>query len=438
MNISSVSGAPEFNIDFDPKQNVKSGTERLESYACQERQPIVLDMINVLAAVEYADRSCRRSTASWAREIHLKIPVFESSTWLKQEVSDSLFDVISFLTGDVWDIEFVQREDAPAAAPQSSLALPREISWVMPFSDGVDSRAVAAIMEAEHPGSLQLVRVGSVGSGRRSQSRVLPFTRVPYTLTIPNRHHAETSGRSRGFKFALIAGIASYLGEVPNILVPESGQGMLGPAMTTYMHAWPDFRNSPRFFAKMEDLLEVLLGHRPAFVFPRIWNTKSETIRLARQKTPDLDLTSTRSCWMKQNMASLRGEYLQCGICAACLLRRMSFHSANVVEHPGTYVCDALTGDLQEVIPVGHPRRRALSEYGIAGAGQMRDFSILSGAAKRLEVESGLLAPILRSPEDEVLENLKRLICRHGQEWASFVGSFGPNSYLAEYSPGAI
>jgi hypothetical protein len=74
---------------------------------------------------------------------------------------------------------------------------------------------------------------------------------------MPNR---EVSGRSRGFKFALISGIAAYLANADEIVIPESGQGALGPVLSDVGHAYPDYRNYPLFTRRMEQFFNVLFG----------------------------------------------------------------------------------------------------------------------------------------------------------------------------------
>src|SRR3546814_7836085 len=96
---------------------------------------------------------------------------------------------------------------------------------VLSYSDGMDSRAVAGIVSQSLGDRLVRVRVGSKSWDRsRDKNRREPFTTVPYDVPcdMPNR---EASSRSRGFKFALISGIAAYLADAEEIIIPESGQG---------------------------------------------------------------------------------------------------------------------------------------------------------------------------------------------------------------------
>lgn len=434
MNLA-CNGTPEYRIDFNSRECMRSDTGALEAYAFKDRQPVVLDLMNVLAAVEYADRSCKRSVTCWGRTIHLNIPVYEYSTFANQDVRDVLIDSVGYLTGDTWNIEFSQRQDSPIPTPRFLLSLPPEIEFVIPYSDGVDSRAVAAIHEAVFPNSLQRVRVGSVGAEPQCRrERPLPFTRVPYRLNVPNRAHAETTGRSRGFKFAVIAGIAAYLGEVQKVLIPESGTGIFGPALTTYMHAYPDFRNSPLFFERVALFLKKLLGREITFTYPRLWSTKAETIQAALAHCPEIDLAGTRSCWMKQNIASHDGRYYQCGLCAACLFRRMSFHIAGVSEIIGTYLCEDLGTEFPaRIIPSGYPNAKALVDYAFAGASLMADFSQVADRREALDITATLLAAQMEDEVSFVANNLKSLIDRHRNEWTNFVESLGEHTYLRDF-----
>lgn len=432
------SGESKYILNFDPRVQARLDADALATYAFKNRQPIVLDLMTVLAAVEYADRSKRRSSAKWGRFIHLKVPVYEKQIWTRPAVVDSLIKSITFLTGDFWQVDFVQRKGSPEPLPQALLELDANVKYVMPYSNGLDSRAVATIYNADSDGALQLVRLGSdgreeLGRGRKSQ----PFTRVPYKLNFYDKAHLEPSARSRGFKFSVVAGIASYLGNVPKILVPESGQAMLGPSLVNYMHAYPDFRNNPRFFVRVERFLGELLGGSFTFLYPRIWKTKGETIRLAIDKAPDVDLTKTRSCWMSQRQASLNGRHKQCGVCPSCLLRRMSLHAAAITEERGTYVCDDLSAStVERTFQEGFQAKDSFIEYANAGACQMFDFGNVKVSDMSTRVQCQLLAQVMKTPHSEVLENVTELVENHRREWVAFVRSLGTSSYLRDYCGG--
>lgn len=66
------------------------------------------------------------------------------------------------------------------------------------------------------------------------------------------------------------------------------------------------------------------------------------------------------------------GKKRQCGVCAACLLRRMSVHAAGLKEAPETYVWENLgAASFERGAAPSFPKRRitrAMREYAIAGA----------------------------------------------------------------------
>ena len=190
------------------------------------------DALLIAAAVEFADKSQRRPAYSWQRQFRLRIPVHGPSKWNEPKVSDALHDAVSFLTGDNWTIEFYERTKPMDQPHQGSLNLPAEVDAVIPFSNGLDSCAVAGIMGRCLGDRLVRVRLGSKRrDGRELTRKGIPFTAVPYEVKKGARSFVESSARSRGFKFALISGLAAFLANAKEVIVPESGQGALGPTL---------------------------------------------------------------------------------------------------------------------------------------------------------------------------------------------------------------
>ena len=123
------------------------------------------------------------------------------------------------------------------------------------------------------------VRLGSKTSDAQALSRQRqPFTSVPYRVQSGSADFVESSARSRGFKFALISGLAAYLTKAEQVIVPESGQGALGPALITVGQGYEDYRSHPLFTDRMEKFLDALLGHQVRFDFTQLWQTKAETL----------------------------------------------------------------------------------------------------------------------------------------------------------------
>lgn len=194
-------------------------------------------------------------------------------------VSEALHGALGFLTCDRWHIEFVARKKPESPPRQQNLSLPDGERVVIPFSDGLDSRAVASLAEHEHGHKLIRGRLGSRSlNGHRSKGERAPFASVPYHVRFGRRGSVETSARSRGFKFALLSGIAAYLSQARQVIVPESGQGALGPVLVPVGQAYEDYRNHPLFTDRMEAFLSALFGHEIRYTYPRLWHTKAETV----------------------------------------------------------------------------------------------------------------------------------------------------------------
>ncbi len=424
-------------INFQPGLHSKVCVSALETYAYARREAIVLDLITLVSAVEYADRLVQRSTRHWSRSLELHVPVYEVSRWRNAAVSTALHNVLNFLTGDTWQVVFEPREGEPIPKPQDTLPFDTDLNCVMAYSDGLDSRAVAHIYPS-NPRELMRVRVGSkANAGIRQGKKVLPFTGIPYELKLP-KGHRESSARSRGLKFAITGGVAAYLLDIQSVIVPESGQGVFGPALIPVGRSYADYRNHPLFTSKVEDFLRILLNHNVKFMFPRIWNTKGETLREYAALGKE-DWTETRSCWQDSRWCSVNKKRRHCGICAACFLRRITVHSAGLTEPNEQYICERLnSATLEGSLAPGFKLGKTFREYAIAGALQMEHFALEADDTNlsKLRRHASMVAPTLEMSTDEAMEKLVSLIQRHAIEWQGLLDSSGSHSFLNKWVRG--
>ncbi|WP_374308970.1 7-cyano-7-deazaguanine synthase [Methylocella sp.] len=419
---------------FDLGRDLKFSTAALESYAFARWEPLIYDVMMLAASVEYADRSTRRPSLGWTRTLTLRLPVHAPQRWGASDVTDSLHEALRFLTGDMWTIEFVQRRDDAPSPTQESLQLPVKTRAVIAYSEGMDSRAVAGLMAASLGEELVRVRVGPKAVGLPGKADREPFATVPYTVSA----RGESSARSRGFKFALISGIAAYLTDAAEIIVPESGQGAFGPALITAAHAYADYRNHPLFMKRMERFLAALFARPFQFSAPRLWHTKGETLKAYAALPGGEAWRDTKSCWRGAQWSALNGKLTQCGICAACMLRRMSVHAAGLQEPEGTYVCDDLTaGTLDAAVHKDFRRvNRAFREYAIAGTLHLDHLADMAAAGNRGAVERHAIitAPSLGMTANEVEALLGGVLERHATEWGLFIKNAGARSFLRQWT----
>jgi len=226
------------------------------------------------------------------------------------------------------------------------------------------------------------------------------------------------------------------------IVVPESGQGALGPVLLPLHNVYADYRNHPTYFRKMERFIEALLDHQVRYDQPRLWNTKGETIaafRLATNRAVG-ELFETRSCWQQRWNAKMDGKLRQCGLCAACLLRRMSMHAAGIDEPKGTYViADLAVPSFQDALPGRKKVRlsRSMAEYGGVGARHLQRLADMADLPDTdLKVHAFEIARATGQPQDDVLEKLRSMLLRHAKEWRAFVAAQGEQSFLRRWTKG--
>lgn len=423
-------------------RDVTFSTALLESYCLTAWEPVVFDALLVAAAVEFCDKTHRRPTQSWSRRIELQVPVHEPDRWNEKAVHEGLQDALAFLTGDQWSFHFVGRK-APASIPgQIHFSLPQEGCAIIPYSDGLDSRAVAGLAARELGERLIRVRLGSKTwdtplemTAREKQ----PFTSIPYRVPLEKGQAVESSARSRGFKFALMSALAAYLIKAHTVIVPESGQGALGPALVTVGQSYEDYRNHPLFTDRMERLALALFGHRVRFEFPQLWHTKGQTLARFVTECGDSSWNQTRSCWQQNRQVSVGGRKRQCGVCAACMLRRLSVHAAGLQEPNHLYVWEDLTVPTFEGgAAAGFGKiTPALREYAIAGTLHLDHLASLQRSAVNQSALDMAVFQLSRSrglPESEVRAKLARLLEQHEREWRNFLGSLGSRSFVANWT----
>lgn len=419
-------------------RDIKFDTTGLESYCYSNWKPVIFDTLLLAAAIDFCDRIKKRPAHGWGREFDLLIPVDDPDRW-SGKVSESLIEVLTFLTGDRWHINFHRRKSPVSLPYQRNFEMPNPSAAILPFSDGLDSLAVSALIQNLPGTSLLHVRLGSgMRNGTHVTEASQPFATVPYAVRQGDYRFYEPSARSRGFKFMLLSGVAAYLTKASEIVIPESGQGALGPVLVPVGHAYPDYRNHPRFAEKMAEFLTILLGHKIHFSFPRIWYTKGETLK-EYAELPAHGWVDTRSCWQQSRQVSINGHRRQCGICAACMLRRMSVHAAGLTERPETYIWEDLSAEnFEEGAALGFTLMTpAFREYAVAGTLHLDHLATLVDSPKRAKSvrrEAIQIAPALRLSSQESETKLCRMLGRHTREWESFVKSLGTNSFVAKWT----
>lgn len=424
------------DIEFNP--------EGFSSYFVGDWNPIIYDAMVLSAAVEFCDRSLIRTTTNWSRAFKVTIPVHEPRIWNSSAVSERLIEALECLTGDSWKFNFVETKFRQDELQQATFKFDNEIEAVLPFSDGVDSLAAGRIFSTSLGNKLIRVRVG----GRKRDREIgidssQAFAAVPFKVKYDKNAALESSFRSRGFKFSMICGLAAYLSKASTVIVPESGQGALGPMLVkSSVQSRSDLRTHPEFTMKMAAFLNELLDSDIKFDHPFIWQTKGQTVAHYVQDWPnDQCWRHSRSCWRGNNLCSVGKKHRQCGICAACLLRRLSFHAAKLDDDPESYAWHDLNRTL--FWDAAHPdlktRHKVMEQYAVAAIQHMDQLANLAESAvgrRTIERQALILSRSFDVPFLISLRKTNKFLHRHRYEWRDFLGSLAPESFVRNLAVG--
>jgi 7-cyano-7-deazaguanine synthase in queuosine biosynthesis len=428
---------------FGKGKNLDFNMENLAQHCFAETNPLIFDALLLTAAIEFCARTLRRRSGNWARKIKLKLPVHDVFLWSSPKVLAPLTEALNFLTGDLWSLDFGARKFSERLLGQRPLGLRANAEVVIPFSDGLDSWSVATIFPDKPGREILRVRALSKRLSRKGRDIHQKFASVPCVVRVKSNNQPETTGRHRGFKFAMISAIGAYLSSGDTVLVAESGQGALGPALVPVGQAYPDYRSHPLFTMRMERFLVALWGRSIHYDFPCLWHTKGETLQatIGSEKTSS-SWKESRSCWQGNRRAGIEEKRRQCGVCAACMLRRLSVHAAGLNEDKETYIWENIGAHKFE--GGSHPSFsksiKPFREYAIAGALHMDHLAALQGSQAgqiTLRRHAFELAEWRGESPIAIEIKLRRLLTRHAEEWKNFVGSLGSESFVRRWARAA-
>ena len=425
-------------------RDITFDAENLQSYVPSGWDPLIFDVMILAAAVEACDYSRKRANMDWGRDFTASLPVHNLERWSDPNIKKTLERALKLLTGDDWNFSFRPTPERREVTVQGNLDFPPAVDVVIPFSDGLDSRAVAGVLEKSRKQRSIRVRVGAdrIKKPKRDEP-IIPFANVPFKVAKIAGRNGESSGRSRGFKFSLMSGLAAYLVGADTVIVPESGQGALGPVLVNTGQTYPDRRTHPQFTYKMSDFFEALFGRRILFEHPVLWQTKGQSLSAYKKiYADDLIWKGTRSCWADARHASVNKEHRQCGVCAACILRRTSLHAAGYNEPSDYYVWENLGAeDFWEGAHKDYATRHDIRrQYAIAGILHMNHLAArrndpdLDSIVQRQAVQ---LAPVLDQDFDDICTKIRQLIDAHAGEWSHFVNDLPNGSFVRKWAEAA-
>ncbi len=297
---------------------------RKTKYAAEKTVPKrFLDLTHYAESVEKAERD---------EGIHtLKLVMYDVKFW-KNEIP-LLCEIATHIVGRGIAIEIIPNENKRQEYPLKK----KKHANITLFSGGLDSFLSAL----ENPDSV-LVHVEKAMAtrcfARKSKSFIAKFQgrrlyeEIPYVTRKMGEGLAISN--SRALVFICLGAMYVPVYDANEIIIGENGLLIYNPPIFEGAEMTRGLR--PDLTVKIEKLLTDVCGKKITLRFPDKSMTKKEVLCkiesiVGKNKFPKI-LKITHSCSQQQPTKGVKGKMLMCGLCYACVVRRISTLSMGVDE----------------------------------------------------------------------------------------------------------
>ncbi len=399
--------------------------------------PILADLVEVAAAIHIADRiavrQCR-APETWRRQFRVDIPVRCLADWKRPDVMERLCRLLSFLTGDGWDLQFSSRPGRLRGSESQGHLFKAECKEpirVSLFSGGLDALAGSVAHIEESPEEHLVCVSGSpnnrqerhqraqIARLRETYHRSITHIRVPCWLESGAEIAQEPTRRTRGILFLILGAVAALSAEVNRLYVYENGIGAINLPYERIPVGVPNSRSvHPSTLILVSEFVQAITGQPFSIENPSVFQTKAEMCQHQGVQHLASVIAETFSC---DGFPVQRSRAPQCGVCTSCVLRRQALFGAGLAHADAAgYSCDLYDAD-QTI----NPRRlRGLAamdwqavrlaealQYGWAGL--MREFPELRQTCMALSLSGN-------ETVETVQRRLVRMYEQHVREWSTF------------------
>ena len=290
------------------------------------------------------------SVNGWSREIEVEFPV--ESLDLFNGGKNELEQLLSFLTGDYWQISFIQRDVTSLFVNTKKVYsndYRKSHKRISLFSGGLDSLIGVIDQLAKSKDRMVLVshydatfkgaksdqdKIHKILYKKYSHYHLLQVDLEGYDIN-GNKINTETTLRSRSFLFLCQAVfVASSIEDGIEILIPENGTISLNHPLTPSRRSSCSTRTAhPYYLIKVIDFISKLgLNHLIKNEYEM--KTKGEML----EECIDNDIlraTYKKSCscakrGTRKDIRDVMTGTNHCGICMPCIYRRVALHRIGV------------------------------------------------------------------------------------------------------------
>lgn len=314
----------------------------------------VSDLLHLALGVYTADQVVSRSEQGyqgWSRHFKLYVPVSALNEW--NYSGKKLADILSFLSGDKWEVFFRKNEISEIRKLELFANQNTEnIKTVSLFSGGLDSfiGAVDLLEEKQKVTFVSHYKRGSEGSVQtklydKLKEKYGEDSFVQYQFYVqPNQHHKdakkEGSSRARSFLFMCLGiAVANSLNEYANFIIPENGLISLNVPLTGTRVGSHSTRTTHPFYLRIFKEIIATIGIKNPVLNPYQFRTKGEMIMECKEQSVLKKLGPvTLSCSHSENSryAGL-SPGIHCGYCVPCLIRQAAEKKSNLFSTPYVY-----------------------------------------------------------------------------------------------------
>ena len=315
----------------------------------RDTSSVAFDLLVFAMSVYNADRAVSRAKYSeegWKRNIHLRVPVVNIAAM--ERGMDGFRSAVDFLTGDVWEFEFVQAAQYNYAPPRIQFENLQDYDRVSLFSGGLDSLIGFIDGCAQLPAGKKVLLISHAELGKegKDQTRILgrcihnglfdgqydrAFLSAGLKLHRGNTLETEATFRARSILF-FAAGVYCASAISPNmpVTIPENGTISLNIPLDKGRRSACSTRTThPVFLRRLQSAMNAI-GIQNPLENPYQLKSKKDMVddccQNAEQKRALMLLCpESCSCAKRSHKRNwIRRNVLHCGVCLPCLYRRVS------------------------------------------------------------------------------------------------------------------
>lgn len=308
-----------------------------------------LDLLYISLFVFGVDRIISRTLADdcWSRKIKVYIPVLEIDKW-NQNI-DLVQELLNFLSGDTWILEFRKRELTKLELEKKAKILNLKennkiYKSICMFSGGLDSFIGAIDLLNSQEEDILFVSHYGGGKGTKEYQDILRQRFINkyktsecdyYSFFTVAKDGEEDTTRTRSLMFfAHAISIATSMNDKVELVIPENGVISLNIPLTSSRLGTSSTRTTHPHYLYLLQLLLNNLGINVIITNPYQFMTKGEMIINCKdQEFLKNNISNTMSC-SHPDIGRMKGETesCHCGYCLPCTIRRAAIQKANIKD----------------------------------------------------------------------------------------------------------